>query len=49
MMATVTKDEEHEAVTNFRKYLRIKSVHPDIDYGLLKHCSLLLNYIYLKL
>ncbi|XKL62507.1 hypothetical protein PGB90_002340 [Kerria lacca] len=32
MMATVTKDEEHEAVTNFRKYLRIKSVHPDIDY-----------------
>jgi len=27
------KDEEHEAVTNFREYLRIPTVHPDVDYG----------------
>lgn len=26
-------DQEHEAVRNFRKYLRIPSVHPDVDYG----------------
>ena len=25
-------DEEHPAVTLFREYLRIKSVHPDPDY-----------------
>jgi hypothetical protein len=26
--------EEHIAVTNFREYLRIKTVHPDPDYGM---------------
>lgn len=26
--------DEHEAVTNFREYLRIPTVHPDVDYGI---------------
>lgn len=26
------KDDENEAVTNFREYLRIPTVHPDVDY-----------------
>lgn len=25
--------DELEAVTNFREYLRIPTVHPDVDYG----------------
>lgn len=28
------KNEEHEAVTNFREYLRIPTVHPDVDYSM---------------
>lgn len=25
---------ENEAVTNFREYLRIPTVHPDVDYSM---------------
>lgn len=25
---------EHEAVTNFREYLRIPTVHPNVNYGM---------------
>lgn len=28
------KDCEPEAVTNFREYLRIPTVHPDVDYSM---------------
>lgn len=28
------KDDEHEAVTNFREYLRIPTVHPNVDYSM---------------
>lgn len=33
--------DEHVAVTNFREYLRIPSVHPDVDYSM--YISLLLE------
>jgi len=26
---------EEDAVTNFREYLRITSVHPDVNYGMI--------------
>lgn len=31
--------EDSEAIKNFREYLRIPSIHPDVNYGknLLKH------------
>uniref|UniRef100_A0A2S2PW66 Aminoacylase-1 n=1 Tax=Sipha flava TaxID=143950 RepID=A0A2S2PW66_9HEMI len=28
-----SNQEEHEAVTNFREYLRIPTVHPNVDYS----------------
>lgn len=33
-MSSNNKDYEHEAVTNFREYLRIPSVHPNVDYSM---------------
>lgn len=33
-MASNIDDIEHEAVTNFREYLRIPTVHPDVDYSM---------------
>ena len=32
-MAAESEQGEHQAVTNFREYLRIKTVEPDPDYG----------------
>ncbi|XP_050428200.1 aminoacylase-1-like [Adelges cooleyi] len=32
-MSSSSNCTEHEAVTNFREYLRIPSVHPDVDYS----------------
>lgn len=29
-----SNNDEQEAVTNFREYLRIPTVHPDVDYGM---------------
>lgn len=33
-MSSNNKDYEHEAVSNFREYLRIPSVHPNVDYSM---------------
>ncbi|XP_050531858.1 aminoacylase-1-like isoform X2 [Daktulosphaira vitifoliae] len=32
-MSSFSDNSEHEAVSNFREYLRIPSVHPDVDYS----------------
>lgn len=29
-----SNQDEHEAVTNFREYLRIPTVHPNVDYSM---------------
>ena len=41
--------KEEPAVTRFREYLRIKSVHPTPDYGKLSCVLSLLFYIMIKL
>lgn len=33
-MASNKDGDENEAVTNFREYLRIPTVHPDVDYSM---------------
>lgn len=33
-MSSSNDNEEHEAVINFREYLRIPTVHPDVDYSM---------------
>lgn len=38
---------EHEAVTNFRKYLRIPTVHPNVDYS--KYKFFLFVYLLVKI
>lgn len=33
-MSSSNDGGENEAVTNFREYLRIPTVHPDVDYSM---------------
>jgi len=33
-MSSIKDGDENEAVTNFREYLRIPTVHPDVDYSM---------------
>ncbi len=45
LLLLIKMADEDAAVSNFREYLRIKSVHPDPDYGTLK-ASFFLYFFY---